>query len=478
MPALLSRLRDILDDRDIITDRAEAEPYLEERRGRFRGESDVIVRPRDVAEVQAVVRACLSEKTSLVPQGGNTGLCGGAVAESGQVIVSLGRLNKVRHLDRANNTMTVEAGCVLADLQIRARDAHRFFPLSLGAEGSCQIGGNLATNAGGINVLRYGNAREQVLGIEAVMPNGELFSDLHGLRKNNTGYDLKQLLIGSEGTLGVITAATLKLYPHPDQSITALAALRDLQSSISFLEYAQSGSGGTLCSFELMPRIGLDFACRHVVGCSDPMTTPHDWYVLLSLQASGDAIDVEILLSRILETAFEAGEITDAVVASSEQQAQDLWKLREGLVEGQRFEGGSIKHDISVPVSKVPEFIDRASETVTQRVPGIRPCPFGHVGDGNIHFNLSQPVEMDGTAFLALWEEINYLVHDQVAELGGSFSAEHGVGISKIDEMYRYKDPTALAIMATIKRALDPDNLFNPGKVIPAPDTDTDTDSR
>ena len=472
MNALLSRLRGILDDRGIITDQAQAEPYLEERRGRFRSESGVIVRPRDATELQTVVRACLSEKTSLVPQGGNTGLCGGAVAESDQVILSLERLNQVRNLDPANNTITVEAGCILADLQTRAREAHRFFPLSLAAEGSCQIGGNLATNAGGINVLRYGNAREQVLGVEAVMPNGELLSDLHGLRKNNTGYDLKQLLIGSEGTLGIITAATLKLYPYPDQSATALVALRDLAASISFLERAQSDSGGTLCSFELMPRIGLDFACRHVAGCSDPMATPHEWYVLLSLQASGDAIDVELLLSRILEKAFEAGEIRDAVIASSEQQAQSLWKLREGLVEGQRFEGASIKHDVSVPVSKVPEFIDRASATVAQRVPGIRPCPFGHVGDGNIHFNLSQPVEMDGQTFLALWEEINHLVHDHVAELGGSFSAEHGIGISKISEMHRYKDPTALEIMATIKRAIDPDNLFNPGKVIPAPDAD------
>ena len=472
MNALLSRLQGILDDRGIITDRDEAEPYLEERRGRFQSKSRVIVRPRDAAEVQAVVRACISEKTSLVPQGGNTGLCGGAVADVDEVILSLERLREIRDLDPVNNTMTVEAGCVLADLQTQARDANRFFPLSLAAEGSCQIGGNLATNAGGINVLRYGNARDQVLGLEAVMPNGKLLSDLHGLRKNNTGYDLKQLLIGSEGTLGIITAATLKLYPHPDQSASSLVALRDLAASITFLGQAQSGSGGTLCSFELIPRIGLDFACRHVTGCSDPMTTPHDWYVLLALQASGDAIDVKILLSQILETAFEAGEITDAVVASSEQQAQALWKLREGLVEGQRFEGASIKHDVSVPVSKVPEFIDRASATVTQRVPGIRPCPFGHVGDGNIHFNLSQPVEMDGQTFLALWEEINHLVHDHVADLGGSFSAEHGIGISKISEMHRYKDPTALEIMATIKGAIDPDNLFNPGKVIPAPDAD------
>jgi len=473
MNTLLSTLREILDDRGVITDPSETVPYLQERRGRFHGESQVIVRPRNAAEVQAVVRACIAHKTPLVPQGGNTGLCGGAVANADQVILSLERLKQIRDIDPANNTMTVEAGCILAELQATALEARRFFPLSLAAEGSCQIGGNLATNAGGINVLRYGNARDQVLGLEAVMPTGDLLSDLHGLRKNNTGYDLKQLLIGSEGTLGIITAATLKLYPYPDQSATALVALRDLSESIAFLERAQSGSGGTLCSFELMPRVGLDFACKHVSGCSDPMTAPHEWYVLLSLQASGNAISVDALLSEILEKALEVAEIHDAVIASSEQQAKSLWKLREGIVEGQRLEGASIKHDVSVPVSKVPEFIETAWATVAKRVPGIRPCPFGHVGDGNIHFNLSQPVDMDAEAFLGLWEEVNDLVHDHVAGLGGSFSAEHGIGMSKIDEMQRYKDPTALNVMAAIKKALDPDCLFNPGKVIPAPNADS-----
>ena len=473
MEALLTRLSDILDHRGLITSAPEAAPYLEERRGRFRSESSVIARPRDPAEVQAVVGACIAEKVSLVPQGGNTGLCGGAVAGPDQVILSLDRLKQIRNLDSANNTMTVDAGCILADLQAHAREAGRFFPLSLAAEGSCQIGGNLATNAGGINVLRYGNARDQVLGLEAVMPSGEILSDLNGLRKNNTGYDLKQLLIGSEGTLGIITAATLKLYPHPDQSATALVALSDLPASIAFLGQAQSGSGGTLCSFELMPRIGLEFACCHVTGCSDPMAAPHEWYVLLSLQASGDAINVDALLSQILETAFDAGEIADAVVAASEHQAQSLWKLREGIVEGQRIEGASIKHDVSVPVSKVPQFIVNASAAVAEHVPGIRPCPFGHLGDGNIHFNLSQPVGMDGQTFLDFWEEVNDVVHDLVAALGGSFSAEHGVGMAKIHEMHKYKDPTALKVMAAIKNALDPDNLFNPGKVIPVPDADS-----
>ena len=473
MNTLLSNLREILDDRGVITDPSETVPYLQERRGRFQGKSQIIVRPRHTAEVQAVVRTCIAQKTALVPQGGNTGLCGGAVANADQIILSLDRLKQIRAIDPANNTMTVEAGCILAELQATARDAGRFFPLSLAAEGSCQIGGNIATNAGGINVLRYGNARDQVLGLEAVMPSGELLSDLHGLRKNNTGYDLKQLLIGSEGTLGIITAATLKLYPYPDQSATALVALHGLPTSIAFLERAQLGSGGTLCSFELMHRVGLDFAFKHVSGCSDPMTTPHEWYVLLSLQASGGAINVDTLLSAILENALEAGDIHDAVIASSQQQAKSLWKLREGIVEGQRLEGASIKHDVSVPVSKVPEFIETAWTTVAKRVPGIRPCPFGHVGDGNIHFNLSQPSDMDADVFLSLWNEVNDLVHDHVARLGGSFSAEHGIGMSKIDEMQRYKDPTGLKIMATIKKALDPDDLFNPGKVIPPPNADS-----
>jgi D-lactate dehydrogenase (cytochrome) len=376
-------------------------------------------------------------------------------------------MDRIRNIDTDNSTMTVEAGCILANLQSTASDAQLFFPLSLAAEGSCQIGGNLATNAGGINVLRYGNARDQVVGIEAVMPNGDLLSELRGLRKNNTGYDLKNLLIGSEGTLGIITAATLKLHPFPNQSATALVGLRDLEASLAFLRLAHRSGGGTLCSFELMPKLGLRFAVRHVTGCEQPLEREYDWYVLLALQTSGSGIDLNGALQALLETAYEQELIHDAVVASSEVQTQKLWKLREGIVEGQLHEGGSIKHDVSVPVSKVPEFILNASEAVQVRIPGIRPCAFGHVGDGNIHFNLSQPVDMDTTEFLSRWEEINLLVHDLVERLGGSFSAEHGVGMLKLDDMHRYKDRAALVAMQAIKHALDPHNLFNPGKVLP-----------
>ena len=402
-----------------------------------------------------------------MPQGGNTGLCGGAVSESGQLILSLERLNQIREIDSANNTITVEAGCILANIQNTAQEARRFFPVSLAAEGSCQIGGNLATNAGGINVLRYGNTREQVLGLEAILPNGSLFSDLAGLRKDNTGYDLKQLLIGSEGTLGIITAATLKLYPYPDHSVTAFVALKDLETSISFLALATELSGGTLCSFELIPHIGLEFACRHISTCEPPLSSEHDWYVLLSLQTSGSTINLDETLETLLESALEAHLINDAVLAANEAQAARLWKIREGIVEGQLFEGGSIKHDISIPVSKVPRFITEASKAVSQRIRGIRPCPFGHVGDGNIHFNLSQPVSMSKDEFLSRWEEISELVHDIVDRLGGSFSAEHGIGMLKLNDMQRYKDNVALSAMRAIKKALDPENLFNPGKVLP-----------
>ena len=467
MEILLNRLRAILDDKGLVTASSEAEPYLTESRGRYRSEASVIARPVDTDQVAAIVHACSDEKVSLVPQGGNTGLCGGAVAGARQLILSLERLDRVRDLDLANNTITVESGCILANLQQQALSANRYFPLSLGAEGSCQIGGNLATNAGGVNVLRYGNAREQVLGIEAVMPSGEVLSDLNGLRKNNTGYDLKQLLIGSEGTLGIITAAVLKLYPYPDHNATALVALRDLDASIELLQTVSHGSNGSLSSFELLPGLGMQFACQHIPDCNNPLDDSHDWYVLLSLQGSGAALGLDAMLQTLLALALEKGVIVDAIVASNETQAERLWRLRGGIVEAQRFAGGSIKHDISVKVSLVPEFIHRAVDAVKDRLPGIRPCPFGHVGDGNIHFNLSQPLEMDTQEYLSLWAEMNQIVFDIVADLGGSFSAEHGIGMLKLEEMQRYKDPVSVNLMQSLKKAIDPDGLFNPGKVLP-----------
>ena len=467
MENLLNRLRAILDDKGLVTASSEAEPYLTESRGRYRSEALVIARPADTAQVAAIVHACSAEKVSLVPHGGNTGLCGGAVAGPRQLILSLERLDRVRDLDLANNTITVESGCILANLQQHALSADRYFPLSLGAEGSCQIGGNLATNAGGVNVLRYGNAREQVLGIEAVMPSGEVLSDLNGLRKNNTGYDLKQLLVGSEGTLGIITAAVLKLYPYPDHSATALVAMRDVEASIELLQTASHASNGSLSSFELLPRLGMQFACQHIPDCKDPFDRPHDWYVLLALQGSGATLGLDAILQTLLALTLEKGIIVDAVVASNETQAERLWHLREGIVEAQRFEGGSIKHDISVKVSLVPEFIHRAVDAVQDRLPGIRPCAFGHVGDGNIHFNLSQPPEMDAQEYLSLWEEMNRIVFDIVDVLGGSFSAEHGIGMLKLEEMQRYKDPVSVGLMQSLKKAIDPDGLFNPGKVLP-----------
>lgn len=467
MESLINRLETILDPKGLVTAALDLDPYLSERRNKFQSKAQLVARPRNTNEVRQIVLACIKEEVSIVPQGGNTGLCGGAVSERDQLVLSLERMNQIRELDPDNSTMTVEAGCILAHLQSAASEAGYFFPLSLAAEGSCQIGGNLATNAGGINVLRYGNARDQVLGLEAVLPNGDVLSELRGLRKNNTGYDLKNLLIGSEGTLGILTAATLKLYPFPDQSATALVALGDLNASLAFLRLAHRAGGGTLCSFELLPKIGLRFAERHVSGCERPMEAEYDWYVLLALQTSGSGIDLKATLQTMLESAFESELIQDAVIASSEVQAQKLWKLREGIVEGQLHEGGSIKHDVSVPVSKVPAFIARACQAVEERIPGIRPCAFGHVGDGNIHFNLSQPTEMDTAVYLSRWDEISALVHDLVESLGGSFSAEHGVGMLKLEDMRRYKDRSALVAMHAIKQALDPHGLFNPGKVLP-----------
>jgi D-lactate dehydrogenase (cytochrome) len=465
--ALLQHLHALLGDVGLISRTEDMAPYLNEQRGLYQGAAAAVTLPATTEQVQAIVCACTEAGTTIVPQGGNTGLCGGATASPGQVIVNLRRLQRIRGIDPANNTMTVEAGCILSDLQQAALAANRYFPLSLGAEGSCQIGGNLATNAGGVNVLRYGNARDQVLGLEAVLADGRIYSNLTGLRKDNTGYDLNNLLIGSEGTLGIITAAALKLQPRPDQSETALVGLRDLDASLELLDRAQRMSSGLLSSFELIPRIGLEFACRHVAGCADPLAAVYDWYVLLVFSGSGAELDLRAMLERALGQALEDGVAHDATVAASEAQAKGLWRIREGLVEGQEFEGGSIKHDISVTVSRVPELIRRATAGVTARLPGIRPCPFGHVGDGNIHFNLTQPEGADSAEFLTLWGEFNQIVFDIVQDLGGSFSAEHGIGQLKLAQMSHYKNSVDLDLMRAIKDALDPAGVFNPGKVLP-----------
>ncbi|HXG29094.1 MAG TPA: FAD-binding oxidoreductase, partial [Nevskiales bacterium] len=410
---------------------------------------------------------CHDAGLPVIPQGGNTGRCGGAVPSRDHegIVLSLRRLARIRAVDPDNYTLTAEAGCILADIQRAAATVDRLFPLSLGAEGSCQIGGNLASNAGGLNVLRYGNARELTLGLEVVLADGRVWDGLNGLRKNNTGYDLRDLFIGSEGTLGIITAATLKLFPRPQERGTALLALGELEHCVALLALARAISGDAVTSFELLPRLALEFACRHIPGCRDPLPHPHGWYVLIELV--GHAQPTTPLLEALLEQAHARGLIVDAVTAASQAQADALWRLREAAVEAQRFEGASIKHDVSVPVSRVPAFIRAASRVVTAMIPGVRVYAFGHVGDGNVHYNLSQPKDWEAAAFMARREELNRAVHDVAMAMGGSFSAEHGIGQLKLGEMARYKSPVELQLMYALKRTLDPRGILNPGKVLP-----------
>ena len=463
-PDLIDRLRAIVGPAGLITERADMAPYLDEMRGLYRGDSPVIVRPASTAEVAAVVRACAAAGAPIVPQGGNTGLCGGAVAQ-GEVIVSLGRMNKVRAIDPVNFTMTVDAGCVLADLQAYAAEHDRLFPLSLGAEGSCQIGGNLSTNAGGTAVIRYGNTRELTLGLEVVLPNGDIWDGLRGLRKNNTGYDLKHLFIGAEGTLGLITGAVVKLFPQPRARQTAMVALAGLDEALDLLGRARRGSSDTIAAFELMPRIAFDISIRHIEGSIDPLDKPYDWYALIEFESDDDA-GLAAMMERILGDAFEDGLVLDAAIAQSETQRKQFWHIREAMVLAQTPEGASIKNDVSVPISAVPEFIRRAIAAVEALCPGIRPIAFGHVGDGNVHFNMQQPVGADPQAFLARWDELNAPVMQIVSDMNGSFSAEHGIGLLKVEELAADKSPVEMALMRTVKRALDPAGLMNPGKML------------
>lgn len=464
--ALIARLTDLLGPKGVVTDPALVEPHLVEWRGLYRGSATVVVKPATTEEVAAVVKLCAETRTPIVPQGGNTGLVGGAVAEAGTVILSLARMNRVRAIDKAAYTLTVEAGVVLADVQKTAEEADRLFPLSLAAEGSCQIGGNLSTNAGGTAVLRYGNSRDLVLGIEAVLPNGEIYNGLHGLRKDNTGYDLRHLLIGAEGTLGIITAAVLKLFPRPRDIATALVAVADPQGAIDTLALLRERSGDTVTMFELMSRFSIETVLRHVPGTSDPLETESAWYALIELSSPRAGGDLQNALEEGLGEAMENGWVVDAAIAQNDTQRAAFRRIREEISDAQKHEGGSIKHDISVPLASVPVFLERADAAIEKLIPGTRPCSFGHAGDGNLHYNLSQPVGADREAFLQQWEAANRVVHDIVQELGGSFSAEHGIGKLKVHELEHYKSPAALEAMRQIKRALDPYTIMNPGKVI------------
>ncbi|SIS51705.1 FAD-binding oxidoreductase [Paracoccus saliphilus] len=449
----------------VVVDPKAMEPRLIEDRGLYRGSALALVRPGTTEEVAKVVRVCRAAAVPIVPQGGNTGLVGGGVPQDAVVLVT-DRLNRIRAVDPLNSTMTVEAGCILSNIQQAANDIDRLFPLSLASEGSCQIGGNLSTNAGGTAVLRYGNMRELVLGLEVVLPDGEILNDLNGLRKNNTGYDLRNLFIGAEGTLGIITAAVLKLYSKPVLRATALVACEGPQAALALYDRLRSRNADSLSTFEYIERIALQMVLDHTPGCADPMAQEHPAYVLVELTSSDPEADLDTRLEAALAAAFEVEEILDAVIGASESQRDALWALRENLSEAQKFAGASIKHDVAVPVSRVAEFLMTASSACRAHVPAVRICPFGHFGDGNIHFNLSRPLDMSDADFLEEYPAFNRIVHDIVAELGGSISAEHGIGLVKRQELRRYKDPVALRVMEQIKTVLDPEGLMNPGKVL------------
>ena len=464
---MIETLADIVGAQNVITDAQTMHPYLGDWRGRYRGAARCVVRPGSTAEVAAVVRACSAAGVAMLPQGGNTSHCGASIPDkSGKtVLISLSRLNKVRAVDAANNTITVEAGCVLQNLQEAALAVDRLFPLSLAAEGSCQIGGNLSTNAGGVQVLRYGNARELVLGLEVVLPDGEVWNGLRGLRKDNTGYDLKQLFIGAEGTLGIITAAVVKLFPLPQSTATAWLAIASPQAAIGLLNGLQAAFGAMLTACELVSDISLGMVLKHIPGAQAPLEKS-PWYLLVELSGSGEEAALRDALATFLEPALESGEISDAVLAQSVDQAKRLWNLRESISEAQKIEGFSIKHDISVPVSRIPEFLERAGSALQHAWPGIRIVAFGHVGDGNLHYNQSKPEAGENAAFIAAQPQVNEMVHDIVHQLGGSISAEHGIGQLKREEILRYKSPLEMQMMRTIKQAFDPRGLMNPGKVV------------
>jgi FAD/FMN-containing dehydrogenase len=466
--ALLERLKSVVGPKGWLDQPADLAPHLADWRRRFQGRTPLLLKPATTAEVAEIVRLCAAAQAAIVPQGGHTGLAGGGTPhETGdEILLSASRLNRIRTIDAANDTITVEAGCILKQVQDAAAAADRLFPLSLAAEGSCQIGGNISTNAGGIAVLRYGNARDLVLGLEVVLPDGRVWDGLRSLRKDNSGYDLKQLFIGAEGTLGIITAAVLRLFPAPKERVTAFVALRDLAAAVELLNRCRAAGGESLVSFELLPRTGIDLALRHIPGVADPLQMKRDYYVLIELTAATEGSDIRARLETALAAAIEDGLLTDATIAESADQARKLWFVREGIVELQKHAGVSIKHDVSVPVARVPDFIPRAIDLCARMFPGTRPIAFGHVGDGNVHFNLYQPEGMAGADFLAQGEAVSAAIHDLAMELDGSFSAEHGIGQLRRPEMRRYKSDVELDLMRRIKQALDPLDLMNPGKIV------------
>jgi FAD/FMN-containing dehydrogenase len=449
-----------------VTDADDQAPYLTEWRRLYTGRTPLILRPGSTDEVSRIMALAHAAGTAIVPHGGNTGLVGGQIPFGPEVVVSLERLNRIRSVDARGNTLVAEAGVTLAAVQKAAGEAGRLFPLSIASEGSCQIGGNLATNAGGLQVLAYGNARNLVLGLEVVLADGRVWDGLRALRKDNTGYDLRDLFIGSEGTLGIITAAVLHLLPQPKSKSTAFAALASLEDAARLFELAHEMGAGELTAFELMPRIGIDFVLRHASGTRDPFGAAFPWYVLFEISSLRPDDAATALAEAILIGAAEAGIVADGALAASLTQAAEFWRLRELMSEVQLHEGGSIKNDVSVPVADLPAFLHRAEAAVKAAVPGCRPVPFGHYGDGNIHFNISQPEGMDSRAFLDRWEEVADAVNRIVLDYGGSISAEHGIGRMKRDVLPGVKSAVEMDLMRRIKAALDPKGILNPGKML------------
>ena len=467
-PGLIAKLTEIVGPEHALTDPDQQLPYLREWRDLFIGRSPVVLRPGSTEEVSRILALANEAHVGVVPQAGNTGLVGGQTPfETGnEIVLSVSRLKRVRDINPAAYSMTVEAGLTLAECHAAAERADRLFPLSLPSEGTCEIGGNLATNAGGVGVLAYGNARQLVLGLEVVLADGRIIPALKALKKDNTGYDLKDLFIGSEGTHGVITAAVLKLFPRPAESATAIVALAEISHALDLFSLAQETAGRSVTAFEFIPRICIDFVLRNVPGTREPFPKSYPWYVLIEVSGAKPDGQAARDMEDVLGQATERGLLLDAVLASSLSQAHELWRLRESISESQKPEGGNIKHDVSVPIARIAEFIERAGRIVESICPGARPLPLGHFGDGNIHYNIAQPIGMEKERFLALWEPISREVHALAAEMDGSISAEHGIGRMKRADLARYKSAVELDLMRRIKAAFDPNGIMNPGKVL------------
>ncbi|WP_417449693.1 FAD-binding oxidoreductase [Kordiimonas sp.] len=462
----IDQLRAIAGPGGATSDTTTLEPHLREWRDKFHGHTPIMLLPDNVETASQLVRYCQQHNVSIVSQGGNTGLVGGStpgLEGRTEVLLSTKRMNKYCVVDEDDFSITADAGCTVAELQEKAAEKGLLFPLSLASEGSCTVGGVLSTNAGGIHVLRYGTTRALTLGLQAILPGGDLIDELTALRKNNTGYNLSQLLIGAEGTLGLITRATFKLYPREVQKHTCLLALDNPEKALQLLASARIASGDRVSAFELMPRFGIDLVLKHIPGTSDPLARPYSWYILADIATSREDTALAADIDDWLENSFENGLVVDGAVAASLAQSADFWRLRESMSEAQKLEGGSIKHDISVPVSKVPAFLEQGSKAIDDLIPDARLVAFGHLGDGNIHFNIMQPENGDKTEFLARWEEVAILVHDIVIGFGGSISAEHGIGTLKKEELTRVKPAALLNAMTAIKKALDPNNIMNPG---------------